>query len=385
MKADSNNFRLYIALILIFVIFLKYCYVLLSNYLGNALFVGPDAFGIFNVSILYGKGEILTTFDNPLTFFFFLLGKLYFYTFENYIWASTISIFVWIISYLFLYNVMKLLKFSYTNILFATLIYSFTPSIFTITSTTLREVWQLLIVNIFLFIFVKYYLNQKNFILTIIYLLILTIILFILHRGLILFGLFSIFLISLIFYVNLKIKTLYLPLLIPFLLLFFYIFLQYFNIFYIQNGWAQLKKGLPLAIEQYQRGVILSAPSARGNYIESVSIKNYFDLFLFLPVSFFQYLFEPIFSIMKINSLKDIIAIGENLTRILLIGLFLYKIKFNKNIFLYIFLLYLALEFIWSIGTVNWGTALRHHVPSIGLLIICSLHDKYYNELNKLQ
>lgn len=38
--------------------------------------------------------------------------------------------------------------------------------------------------------------------------------------------------------------------------------------------------------------------------------------------------------------------------------------------------MYLFLELIWSFGTVNWGTALRHHIPSIGLLIVCALHKK---------
>ena len=77
--------------------------------------------------------------------------------------------------------------------------------------------------------------------------------------------------------------------------------------------------GLPLAIEQYQQGVILSAPDARGNYIDSVSIKNYMDLFLFLPTAFIKYLFEPLISFNQISSLKDIIAIVENILRLLLI------------------------------------------------------------------
>ena len=36
-----------------------------------------------------------------------------------------------------------------------------------------------------------------------------------------------------------------------------------------------------------------------------------------------------------------------------------------------IFVCYLALELLFSVGTVNWGTAARHHVPSIGLLVVC--------------
>jgi hypothetical protein len=37
---------------------------------------------------------------------------------------------------------------------------------------------------------------------------------------------------------------------------------------------------------------------------------------------------------------------------------------------LFVFLSYLVIETIWSLGTVNWGTAIRHHLPSIGLLVV---------------
>ena len=31
------------------------------------------------------------------------------------------------------------------------------------------------------------------------------------------------------------------------------------------------------------------------------------------------------------------------------------------------------MEVIWALGTVNWGSAARHHVPAMGLLLIGSL------------
>ena len=39
-------------------------------------------------------------------------------------------------------------------------------------------------------------------------------------------------------------------------------------------------------------------------------------------------------------------------------------------IFFFIFLAYLFIETMWSVGTVNWGTASRHHVVTYGLLAI---------------
>jgi hypothetical protein len=39
---------------------------------------------------------------------------------------------------------------------------------------------------------------------------------------------------------------------------------------------------------------------------------------------------------------------------------------------MFVFINYFILELIWSMGTVNWGTALRHHIPSFGLLVIAA-------------
>ena len=47
----------------------------------------------------------------------------------------------------------------------------------------------------------------------------------------------------------------------------------------------------------------------------------------------------------------------------------------NKASILFIFLVYLLLEFLWALGTVNWGTASRHHLPSLGLLVIASAYS----------
>jgi hypothetical protein len=42
------------------------------------------------------------------------------------------------------------------------------------------------------------------------------------------------------------------------------------------------------------------------------------------------------------------------------------------------FVLYLVVEGVWSIGTANWGTAARHHVPSIGLLVVAALANESF-------
>jgi len=34
------------------------------------------------------------------------------------------------------------------------------------------------------------------------------------------------------------------------------------------------------------------------------------------------------------------------------------------------------MEGIWSLGTVNWGTSIRHHLPALGLLLVVGFSYK---------
>ena len=41
-----------------------------------------------------------------------------------------------------------------------------------------------------------------------------------------------------------------------------------------------------------------------------------------------------------------------------------------KNTIFFIVISYFAIEVIFAQGTMNWGTAARHHIPGLGLLVL---------------
>ena len=45
----------------------------------------------------------------------------------------------------------------------------------------------------------------------------------------------------------------------------------------------------------------------------------------------------------------------------------------HYKIYLGLFIIYLSSEIGWALGTNNWGSAVRHHVPLFGLLIFLAL------------
>jgi hypothetical protein len=146
----------------------------------------------------------------------------------------------------------------------------------------------------------------------------------------------------------------------------------------------RLDDGLNVAVQVYQEGTLSDAYDARANYRTEVAVNNGLGgLILSLPSFLFQYLCEP--RPWNISSIIDVVALLENMLRFWLIwnalkylvGTYLNKPMFvahnafgNRRFYLFIFLSYLLIELLWSLGTSNWGTASRHHLPSLGLLLV---------------
>jgi hypothetical protein len=138
-----------------------------------------------------------------------------------------------------------------------------------------------------------------------------------------------------------------------------------------------LDRGIDAAVELIQKGGI--SYYARAQYRDSVEINGVVGLLLFMPVAFFQYLFEPLPG--RSYLVADVELLLENILRAWLIwkawvGLRIMPSQERRPV-LFLFLSYLVIELIWSLGTVNWGTAVRHHIPSMGLLVIAAFASAY--------
>ena len=82
---------------------------------------------------------------------------------------------------------------------------------------------------------------------------------------------------------------------------------------------------------------------------------------------------------MSASNIKDIPAIFENNLRIFAIIYLIYKLFFdfkNKKLFIILFAMFFLSEFVYSQATVNWGTATRHHLPSLGFLVLLFFFPK---------
>jgi hypothetical protein len=342
-----------------------------NTFLGSSFGADSDAqqFNLTALNIAY-EGQVpdfaigTMPYLSFLAFFYWLLT-------DSLLIGCLLSCFIWLISSAVLIKTMRLLSINERNIFLAVTIYAFLPSSIMYTSVTLREAYQLFFVNVAIYSALTIFIKKSS-----LHWLLLGIGCFgasILHGGLMAFCI-VLFALTLFFWVirnKREIPWAKIVMASPVIITILFIGLTIFT----QNAY-QLDDGFSSSVESYQTGGI--AADGRTNYKDDSSITGVLGLILFIPVSFFQYLFEPM--PWKISALADVPVFFENILRGWLIWTTIKGFRtmpLNKyRPVLFVFIAYFSLEIIWSLGTVNWGTASRHHIPSMGMLLLAAFANR---------
>lgn len=124
--------------------------------------------------------------------------------------------------------------------------------------------------------------------------------------------------------------------------------------------------------ESYTEGGLQGARAEYGKHFYSErpwTILSTFTVYQIMPLPW------------KFGGIADLVLFTENMFRVLLLlSYLLYRKKlpqFQKDNMDVLVLMWFLIELVWSLGTVNWGTAARHHVPAVGLLLIVGLASRY--------
>ena len=298
-----------------------------------------------------------------------ILARVYFILTDSLLIGGLFSTLAWSISALILVQIMQMLEVDKCYQFISMAIYSLLPSSILFTGVTLREPFQLLMVNTTLFSVLKVYLNKSiNFGL---FLIPLIYIMGKFHVSLFFLGLFMVFalliLLALKSWDNIfRFKGAFLT---PFIA-----FIVFFTLFgkvlinFIPQSYG-IENGLSTAISESLSNRI--AGEERTQFLNKIETQGIIDILLFLPNHFFNYFFEPM--PWHISTTMDIYVLLENILRAALIfkGIStIYQTPItHRGLVIFTFLSYLIFEAAWSVGTVNWGTAIRHHVPATGLLL----------------
>ena len=319
--------------------------------------------------------------EEALSLYPTLLTTLYSFSTDIYFIGCLSSIFVWLLSAYVLKKILELLKTDNRTKYLVFLIYAFIPSSLINTSVPMREPFELLFVNLLIYSSLRIYLN-KSF-LHWLYLGISGFLLGQFHQGLYAFGAAILLMVIISIFLRNRKKF---PIggyifIVPLV-----IFLSIYAYGIFSDQVYNLEDGLYLAITTYQEGTLNPINFSRASYEPfTTGIEGLLGLVLFIPTNLFQYFFEPM--PWRISSILDIVLTFENILRAFLIFVSLRGILktdvISRRPLLFIFLAYLILETLWSFGTTNWGTASRHHVPGLALLLIPGFYFYSKHSLNK--
>ena len=356
--------------------FLRLLIAIWNGFFGPSLGADMDAMSFHSEAVEYSKNLNFDEFRIGWIYSYGL-GIFYFLFSDSLFMGSLLSCFAWLVSAFFLRDSMRLLSISNSNAAKAMWIYIILPSSILFASVTLREPYQLMFVNMAIFSALKIYLHRS--LSYWILLIIAAIGMGVLHGALFAFG--FILIISLMMLISLrgssKKSILKVFIISPaILLLLFYGFSLFTNVSY------SLENGLGSAVEDFQKGGLNA--DGRANYKDDIEINGILGLVMFIPVSIFQYLFEPM--PWRVSALFDVAVLLENCLRAWLIWKMMRGLRTAENderkILLFLFVLYMILETIWSLGTINWGTAMRHHLPSMGILVLAAFFSAGFEKKN---
>jgi hypothetical protein len=293
--------------------------------------------------------------------------------------ACVLSCAVWWIAARLFVASLELLQLSYRQKLWATLLFTFWPTAIPYTSNPLRESFQLCFVNLAVFGALYLLINRRLASWTLV--LAGAFLAGLLHGALAAFGLATLGLTVLFFSLTSGKKFPVVPFLIGSVVaggIF------YFSEQIISSSSYDLSAGTLTTIQSYQEGGV--SDGGRAAYTQEVGDLSLLNALVALPIGFFQYLFEPFPQ--RISTLADFVLALENLLRLIIllsIPASFRKLKdpIARRVLLYLLSLYVAQEFIWSVGTINWGTASRHHVPAMGLAMLVAAHLRIFQPVSQ--
>ena len=338
----------------------------IHSFVGNLPGATNDALNYHDSAVNFSKGMpyFMDTMAQGKAFVI-ILGTLYKIIPTNLelFLGGILSCIVWGFSAIVLFKTLKFAKLKISSINIALIIYSFLPFGIIFTSVTLRESYQLLLINLVLYLIILIFKKEK--IIFIFYLLVTLIVLAFFHKSFI----FLIIFISLVLFLKIfmnKISSYYEIHKYYILIIFIsvaYIYLPYYTEYY--NN----------IIETVQSFKFNQTQNARAIYKDQLQVTYEAKYFLSSVVySFIQFEFEP-FPWREYSKIDNVLLV-QNFIRLFLFYQIIkrlilsFKTK-NLNYFV-IFSIFIFLELLWSAGTVNWGTAVRHQIPGYGLFIFLS-------------
>jgi len=112
--------------------------------------------------------------------------------------------------------------------------------------------------------------------------------------------------------------------------------------------------------------------NVRTVYSFMLDTSSVYGLVATIPIVFVQYMFAPF--PWQVENVKDIYALLESILRFLLLFFAISSWRRSsgevRSCYSILLIAVLGMELVWALGTVNWGTAIRHHMPGYSVIVL---------------
>jgi len=138
------------------------------------------------------------------------------------------------------------------------------------------------------------------------------------------------------------------------------------------------KMGLFMTLEEAMEGgvgmrrALLSYTDVRTNFSFVLDTSSVFGIVTTVPMIFVEYMFAPF--PWQVENVKDIYALLESMLRFVLlfsaVSSWCRSSGEVRSCYGFLLIVVLGMELVWALGTANWGTAIRHHVPGYSVIVL---------------
>jgi len=120
------------------------------------------------------------------------------------------------------------------------------------------------------------------------------------------------------------------------------------------------------------RQTLLSHTDVRTKFSFVLDTSSGLGIVTTVPRIFVEYMFAPF--PWQVEHAKDIYALLESMLRFVLLFFAVSSWRRSsgevRSCYGFLFIVVLGIEFVWALGTANWGTAIRHHVPGYSVIVL---------------
>jgi hypothetical protein len=351
-----------------FCIAVHHAVALLNAYVGNVIGAEGDArsfhfYGVTSSELLKPEwvawGNSVVTYNNFLGFFYRVFGASSFFGGELSVLAFTLSCVV-------LVKLVYLLDLRHIRVGIV-LFFGLLPSAVIFRSVTLRESWQALFFLLYVYWTIRLW--KQPGILNVSFLLISVSCLALTHHG---FAKIAMYLIAISVFWWICDRKKGVRCARHVRLLFAGLLVACVIMLIPKVGWYMSVGQVLKGVEWFRQEAVEVAPYARAMYGVVLDTSSVLGTVKTISMMFVQYMFAPF--PWQVGNVKDIYALLESMLRfVLLFFAVSSRRRFSgeaRSYYSFLLIIFLGMELMWALGTINWGTATRHHVPGYSVLVL---------------